>query len=83
LFRADLLRGDDAGWARFRHGLIRQAIYEDIAPPARAYLHERALRALLITGVPAGEAAEHAIAAGLFGDAQAIETLTGAGRAGR
>jgi len=81
LFRADLFRGDDAGWVRFRHGMIRQAIYDDLAPPARAYLHERALRTLLIAGAPIGEAAEHAIAAGLFGDAQAIETLTGAGRA--
>jgi DNA-binding CsgD family transcriptional regulator len=80
LHRADLFRGDDAGWARFRHALIRQAVYDDIAPAARAYLHERALRALLAAGVPLGEAAEHAIAAGLFGDAQAIETLTGAGR---
>jgi DNA-binding CsgD family transcriptional regulator len=81
LFRADLLRSDDAGWARFRHALIRQAIYDDLAPPACAYLHERAFRALLIAGVPVGEAAEHAIAAWLFGDAQAIEALTGAGRA--
>ena len=81
LFSADLLRGDDAGWVRFRHDLIRQAIYDDLAPPVRAYLHEHALRALLIAGMPVGEAAEHAIAADLFGDAQAIETLTGAGRA--
>src|SRR5262245_38997705 len=81
LFRADLFRGDDAEWVRFRHALIRQAIYDDLPPPARAYLHERALRALLIAGVPVGEAAEHAIAADLFGDAQAIEALTGAGRA--
>jgi DNA-binding CsgD family transcriptional regulator len=80
LFRADLLRSDDAGWVRFRHGLIRQAIYDDLVPPARAYLHERALRTLLIAGAPASEAAGHAIAADLFGDAQAIETLTTAGR---
>jgi predicted ATPase len=80
LFGADLLRGNDAGWARFRHALVRQAIYDDLAPPARAYLHEHAFRALLIAGVAVGEAAEHAIAAGLSGDAQAIETLTAAGR---
>jgi len=80
LHRADLLRGDDVRWARFRHAMIRQAIYDDIAPTTRAYLHERALRALLAAGVPLGEAAEHAIAAGLSGDAQAIETLTGAGQ---
>ena len=81
LFRADLFRGGDAGSVRFRHALIRQAIYDDLPPPAQAYFHERAFRALLIAGVPIGEAAEHAIAAGLFGDAQAIEALTGAGRA--
>ena len=81
LFSADLLRGDDAGWVRFRHALVRQAIYDDLAPPARAYLHERALRALLAAGVAIGEAAEHAIAAGLPGDAQAIDALTSAGRA--
>jgi len=80
LHRADLLRGDDVRWARFRHAMIRQAIYDDIAPTTRAYLHERALRALLDAGVSLGEAAEHAIAAGLSGDAQAIETLTGAGQ---
>src|SRR5262249_60476181 len=44
------------------------------------YLHERALRTLLIVGAPPGEAAGHAIAADLSGDAQAIETLTSAGR---
>jgi DNA-binding CsgD family transcriptional regulator len=80
LFSADLLRSDDAGWARFRHSLIRQAIYDDLTPPARAYLHERALRTLLTAGAPASEAAGHAMAADLFGDAQAIETLTSAGR---
>jgi DNA-binding CsgD family transcriptional regulator len=81
LYRADLLRGDDPGWGRFRHALVRQAIYDDLAPPTRAYLHERAFRALLAAGVAAGEAAEHAIASDLLGDAQAIETLAGAGRA--
>ena len=81
LYRADLLRGDDPGWVRFRHALVGQAIYDDLAPPTRAYLHERAFRYLLAAGVAASEAAEHAIAADLVGDAQAIETLTGAGRA--
>src|SRR5262249_51656197 len=42
--------------------------------------HERALRSLLIAGAPASEAARQAIEADLFGDAQAIETLTSAGR---
>jgi DNA-binding CsgD family transcriptional regulator len=81
LFAADLLRGDDSGWVRFRHALIRQAIYEDLAPPSRDYLHERAFRHLLGLGVDVAEAAEQAMAAHLFADAQAIDTLTDAGRA--
>jgi len=80
LFRAGLFGGDDPGFARFRHALIRQAIYDDLAPPTRAYLHERALRALLTAGAPRYEAAEHAIAASLAGDAQAIEIVADAGR---
>src|SRR5262249_56389035 len=66
---------------RVGEGMTRQEIYEDPAPGVRAYLHEGAVRPLLSAGAPMGGAAEHAIAAGLFGAAQAIETLPGAGRA--
>src|SRR5262249_36535756 len=81
LFRADLFRGDDAEWVRVRHALIRRAIYDDIAPRARASLQDGALRTVLIAGVPVGEAAEPPTAGGLFGDAQAMEALPGAGQA--
>jgi DNA-binding CsgD family transcriptional regulator len=80
LFAADLLRSDDRGWVRFRHALIRQAIYEDLASPARDYFHERAFRHVLGVGADVAEAAEQAMAANLFADAQAIETLSDAGR---
>jgi DNA-binding CsgD family transcriptional regulator len=81
LVRADLLREDDEGGLRFRHALLRQAIYDDLPAPTRAYLHERAFRMLLTAGVAPAEAAEHAVAADLPGDGQAIATLADAGRA--
>ena len=81
LVRADLLREDDQGGLRFRHALLRQAVYDDLPAPTRAYLHQRAFRTLLTAGVAAGEAAEHAVAADLAGDRQAIATLADAGRA--
>ena len=81
LVRADLLREDDQGGLRFRHALLRQAVYDDLPAPTRAYLHQRAFRTLLTAGVAAGEAAEHAVAADLVGDRQAIATLGDAGRA--
>src|SRR5262249_50099169 len=56
LFASGLFMADDGGRVRFRHELIRQAVYDDISPPARAYLHERALRALRAAGAPIGEA---------------------------
>ncbi|MGB8385906.1 MAG: AAA family ATPase, partial [Dermatophilaceae bacterium] len=81
LVRADLLRDDEEGGLRFRHALLRQAIYDDLSAPTRAYLHERAFRILCSAGVAASEAAEHAVAAQLTGDAQAIAVLSDAGRA--
>jgi AAA ATPase-like protein len=39
LFRGDLLCEAEDGWARFTHALIRQGVYEDIAPPVRRDLH--------------------------------------------
>lgn len=81
LVRADLVREGEAGVLRFRHALLRQAVYDDLPAPTRAYLHQRAFRLLAAAGVAAGEAAEHAVAADLPGDRQAIATLADAGRA--
>lgn len=80
LFRGGLLGEVDAGWARFAHGLIRQRVYEDIAPPVRRELHAACFRALVTGGAYPAEAAEHAVAADLAGDAQALATVAQAGR---
>lgn len=80
LFRGGLLEGDDDGWARFTHGLIRQGVYEDIAPPVRRDLHAASFRALVASGAHPAEAAEHAVAAQLAGDPEAVSTVARAGR---
>jgi DNA-binding CsgD family transcriptional regulator len=80
LFRGGLLHADGPEWARFTHALIRQGVYEDIAPPVRRDLHVACFRALVASGAYPAEAAEHAVAAYLVGDAQAVATLAQAGR---
>jgi DNA-binding CsgD family transcriptional regulator len=80
LFRAGLVREADGGWAAFAHDLVRQAIYDELSAPTRAHLHEAAFRALAARGAGAAETAEHAIAARLSGDPEAIATLARAGR---
>jgi tetratricopeptide (TPR) repeat protein len=80
LFRGDLLYEADAGWARFTHALIRQGVYDDIAPPLRRDLHEACFRALLARGVHPAEAAPHAVAAYLAADPEALATVAQAGR---
>ncbi|MBO0785508.1 MAG: AAA family ATPase [Actinobacteria bacterium] len=67
------------GWAEFSHELIRQAVYE-LAAPVRARLHEAAFRALAARGASPAEAAGHAVAARLEGDALAVAVAARAGR---
>lgn len=81
LFRGGLLHEADDGWARFTHELIRQGVYDDIAPPVRRDLHAACFRALVAVGAHPAEAAEHAMAAHLTGDPEALSTVARAGRA--
>ncbi|MBW0010789.1 MAG: AAA family ATPase [Pseudonocardiales bacterium] len=81
LFRGGLLYEADDGWARFTHALIRQGVYDDIAPPVRRDLHAASFRALVAAGAHPAEAAEHAMAAHLAGDPEAVSTVARAGRA--
>lgn len=80
LFRGGLLYEADDGWARFTHALIRQGVYEDIAPPVRRDLHVASFRALVACGAYPAEAGEHAVAAHLAGDPEAVATVARAGR---
>lgn len=53
----------------FRHGLIRQALYDGIPTPVRSALHRHAAQALAGTGVPADRVAEHLLAGPRTADA--------------
>jgi ATP/maltotriose-dependent transcriptional regulator MalT len=80
LFQGGLLCEADNGWSRFTHALIRQGVYEAIAPPRRRDLHAASFRALVTSGAYPAEAAEHAMAAHLAGDPEAVATVARAGR---
>jgi DNA-binding CsgD family transcriptional regulator len=79
LSRSGLLADGARGEARFVHPLFAEALYDDIPPAVRRRLHERAFRLLAAAGLEA-EAAAHAVAAELVGDAQARELLARVGR---
>jgi len=68
--------------AAFVHPLFRQALYDDLGAVLRARLHTRAFAVLAGRGLDAA-AAEHAVAANLAGDPEAVAVLERAGLAAR
>jgi len=81
LCRSGLMRPCGPGRTTFTHPLFAQALYDDIPEPVRERLHAACFRALVEQGVPATEAAEHAVRARLTGDRTAVRVLIEAGRA--
>ena len=71
---------EDGAVIRFRHDLIRDAIYEDLPLSVRRGLHREAGRRLAQTGAPALQVAEQLARGAGQGDAEAIEWLTRAAR---
>ena len=69
--------GDDLA---FRHDLVRQAIYEEMAPGVRRALHARAGRALADAGRPAGLVAAQLSLGAASGDEHAVAWLKRAAR---
>ena len=65
---------------RFRHDLIRDAIYEDLPLSVRRGLHREAGRRLARTGAPALQVAEQLARGAGQGDTEAIGWLTRAAR---
>lgn len=64
---------------RFRHGLIRDALLDDIPPPRRREFHRQAADRLSAVGAPRARIAHHLIAAGQLSEAvphvlHAVET---------
>ena len=72
--------GDDAACLRFRHDLIRDAIYDDIPVSLRRALHREAGQRLADVRAPAEQVAEHLARGAEVGDADAICWLARAAR---
>ena len=66
---------------RFRHPLVRRAVYESAPGGWRLGAHERSAKALAARGAGPAECAHHVERAGRQGDENAVETLREAGTA--
>jgi DNA-binding CsgD family transcriptional regulator len=80
LLKVDLLRTTDVPRRfRFRHPLVRRAVYEAAAPGWRLGAHERCAEALAALGAPAIARAHHVERSAREGDADASAVLREAG----
>ncbi len=68
-----------SGHALFNHALLQEALYEDLPSPVRAQMHAAAFRLAWAHGLPAAEAARHAVAGELVGDNDAVSAVEAAG----
>ncbi len=71
---------DDGARLRFRHELIRDAIYQDLAGSVRRALHREAGQRLARAGAPPLQVAEHLARGARTGDADAVSWLVTAAR---
>ncbi len=71
---------DDDGRLRFRHDLIRDAVYEDLPATIRQGLHREAGQRLAQAGAPSLQVAEHLARGAGAGDAEAAGWLAAAAR---
>jgi len=82
LLARDLIRQTDVPLRfRFRHPLVRGAVYENAPGGWLISAHERAAAALANRGAPAGARAHHVERSARHGDIDAIAVLTEAARA--
>ena len=77
LLMADLIRPtDEPRRFRFRHPLVRRAVYEGIAGGSRLAAHARTAEALAARSATAEQRAHHAERAARAGDMDTVELLT-------
>ncbi|MFG1821519.1 AAA family ATPase [Microbispora bryophytorum] len=80
LVERDIVRSAGARF-RFRHPLVRRAVYESAAAGWRLGAHARIAARLAELGAPATVRAHHVEHSGSFGDRPAVEVLVAAARA--
>lgn len=68
---------------RFRHPLVRRAVYESLPPGARLVAHERCAKTLATRGASAAERAHHVEQSARPGDPAAVAVLREAGDSAR
>jgi DNA-binding CsgD family transcriptional regulator len=78
LARAEILRPDPP--LGFVHPLVRDAVYQELAPGERGLLHERAGRLLDAAGAPAEQVAAQLLEAPRRGEPWVVGVLEAAGR---
>jgi DNA-binding CsgD family transcriptional regulator len=71
---------DDGARLRFRHDLIRDAMYDDLAGSVRRGLHREAGQRLAQAGAPPLQVAEHMARGAMPGDPEAVRWLARAAR---
>jgi len=81
LVDADLVRPAVLPLLRFRHPIVRRAIYEDAPPAWRTAAHARADAALAIRGASPLERAPHVERSAAQGNGEAVSVLVAAGGA--
>jgi ATP/maltotriose-dependent transcriptional regulator MalT len=82
LLKLDLIRQTDVPRRfRFRHPLVRRAVYESTPGGWRLGAHERCAAALAALGAPAADRAHHVERSARQGDSAAVATLREAGEA--
>ncbi|MFD3335951.1 ATP-binding protein [Streptomyces sp. NPDC058700] len=69
---------DDGERLVFRHDLLRQAVYADLAPSARRALHREAASRLVAAGRAPADAVPHLLKSAERGDHEAVRLLGGA-----
>jgi DNA-binding CsgD family transcriptional regulator len=74
------LLGEEDGKLRFRHDLVRDAIYEDMLLPIRKAIHAQIADALTRAGAPLGQIAAHVVLGAEVGDADSIDVLHAAAK---
>jgi len=66
---------DDRGLLSFTHDLVRQAVYDEMAPSFRGELHRLVIAHLVESGASPIDAVPHVLASATFGDHAAVSLL--------